>query len=66
MRFVVDRIEGDKAKIELESGEMITIPVILVKDAKEGDVVVLTIEQSRVDTHSIFEALRKKSDNNES
>lgn len=66
MRFVVDRIEGDKAKIELESGEMLTIPVILVKDAKEGDVVVLTIEQSHVDTHSIFEALRKKSDNNES
>lgn len=61
MRFVVDRIEGDNAKIELESGEMLTIPVILVKDAKEGDVVVLTIEQSRVDTHSIFEALRKKS-----
>ena len=29
MRFVVDRIEGDKAKIELESGEMLTIPVIL-------------------------------------
>ncbi len=64
MRFVVDRIEGDKAKIELENGDILTIPAVMVEDAKEGDAVILTIEQSRVDTHSIFETLRKQSKDN--
>ncbi len=62
MRFIVDRIEDNKAVVELPDGEMLAIPAVLLENAKEGDAVVLTIEKERVDTHSIFEALRKKSD----
>lgn len=58
MKFIVDRIEKDKAIIELDNGEMLTIPAILLQNAKEGDTVTLTIEEKREDTHSIFEQLR--------
>ena len=62
MEFTVDRFESDKAVIELQSGEMLTIPAVLLEGAKEGDTVTLTINKSdRVDTHSIFEKLRNKS-----
>ena len=59
MRFVIDRIEEDTAVIELENGQMLTIPAVLVDNAKEGDAIILTVEEKRVDTHSIFEALKK-------
>ncbi|MBQ8057791.1 MAG: DUF3006 domain-containing protein [Ruminococcus sp.] len=64
MRFVIDRIEEDTAVIELENGQMLTIPAVLVDNAKEGDAIILTVEEKRVDTHSIFEALKNKSKNN--
>lgn len=64
MRFVIDRIEEDTAVIELENGQMLTIPAVLVENAKEGDAIILTVEEKRVDTHSIFEALKNKSKNN--
>lgn len=73
MRIVVDRIEDKIAVVELESGQTVTIPASLIADAKEGDAIVLTVEPknsagsstaSDKDTHSIFERLRKKSDNN--
>ncbi len=65
MRFTVDRFENDIAVIELENGEMLNLPAVILKDAHEGDTVVLSVEKKSVDTHSIFEALRKRSDNNE-
>lgn len=65
MRIIVDRIEDDKAVVELESGATVTVPTEILCGAKEGDAVVLTVERkdsdNRVDTHSIFESLRKKS-----
>lgn len=65
MRFIIDRIEEDKAVVELENGEMLEIPAVLLQNAKEGDTVTLTVEEERKDTHSIFEQLRNQSDNNE-
>ncbi len=65
MRIIVDRIVEQKAVVELESGSMLTIPVELIGDAKEGDAIVLTTEkkseETKSDTHSIFERLRNKS-----
>ncbi len=64
MRIVVDRIEENIAVVELESGKTVTVPTELLCGAKEGDSIVLTVEkkeESAVDTHSIFESLRKKS-----
>lgn len=61
MRFIIDRIEEEKAIVELENGEMLTIPAILVQNAKEGDAITLTVEEKHKDTHSIFEQLRNKS-----
>ena len=64
MRIVVDRIEENIAVVELENGKKVTVPTELLCGAKEGNAIVLTVEkkeESAVDTHSIFESLRKKS-----
>ncbi len=67
MKIIVDRIEENLAVIELPSGRIITVDKELIMNAKEGDAIVLSVEekseQDKVDTHSIFEALRKKSKN---
>lgn len=39
MRVIVDRFEGDYAKVELDEGVFYDIPKVLVPDAKEGDVI---------------------------
>lgn len=49
MRGIVDRIEGDFLVVELETEEMIEIPIEKVKDAKEGDVLIITKEDITVD-----------------
>ena len=65
MKCVIDRIEENVAVLEIETGKTANIPLELVKDAKEGDTVVITIEKKSEDdkakTHSIFEKLRNKS-----
>ncbi len=64
MRIIVDRIEENTAVVELENGKTVTVPTELLCGASEGDAIVLTVEKkenSAVDTHSIFESLRKKS-----
>ena len=65
MKYVIDRIEENIAVVEIEEGKTANIPLELIKDAKEGDTVVITIEKkSETDTaytHSIFEKLRNKS-----
>ena len=64
MNYLIDRIEENTAVVEIESGKTACIPLELIKDAKEGDAVVITIEKknedSANDTHSIFEKLRNK------
>ena len=39
-KFIVDRIEGDKAVLECENGEMVNLELkALPKNIKEGDVI---------------------------
>ncbi len=65
MKVIIDRIENEIAVVELENKEMLSIPVALIQDAKEGDSLVITVEKKTAeqikDTHSIFEKLRNKS-----
>ncbi len=61
MKIIVDRIEEDIAVVELENGNCVNIPAVLLGDATEGDAIVLSVEKKREDTHSIFEKLRNKS-----
>lgn len=46
MRFIIDRFEGDFAVAELEDGAFVNIPRRVVPDAKEGDVVLITIDHN--------------------
>ena len=39
MDVIVDRIEGDYAVVEKEKGKMCNLPIELVPNVKEGDVV---------------------------
>ncbi len=47
MKFIIDRIEQDTAIVELESGEILSLPYTLLRplQAKEGDVLQLRIDQ---------------------
>ena len=67
MTVIVDRIEQDKAVVELSSGKTIIVPIELLSDAKEGDkleINVTTYEKSQnINTASIFDRLRNKSKN---
>lgn len=47
MKFIIDRIEQDTAVVELESGELLSLPYALLcpLQAKEGDVLRLSIDQ---------------------
>lgn len=49
--FVIDRFEGNCAVIELDDRSTITLPKhLLPKDAKEGDVIDLSINVNRSKT----------------
>ncbi|MGJ0846357.1 DUF3006 domain-containing protein [Tissierella praeacuta] len=46
MRFTIDRFEGELAIVELENREIIEIPkVILPMDAKEGDIIIISVDE---------------------
>lgn len=49
MKLILDRIEEDTAIIELESGELLSLPYALLRplQAKEGDVLQLSIDQEQ-------------------
>lgn len=50
MNFVVDRFEGDYAVVELKNKEMLNIPrAILPEQAKEGDVINISIEETETE-----------------
>ena len=44
MKAVIDRFEGEFAVIELDNGKTVDLPSVLVPDAREGDIVVITTE----------------------
>lgn len=43
MKIIVDLIEEDEARVELENGDMINIPKVLLDNAKEGDIVEIKV-----------------------
>lgn len=49
MKLILDRIEEDTAIVELESGELLSLPYALLRplQAKEGDVLQLSIDQEQ-------------------
>ncbi len=50
MRFTIDRFEEEFAIVELENGEIIEIlRAILPQEAKEGDIISITIEKSETE-----------------
>lgn len=44
MQVIIDRFEGEYAIVEMSSGEMVSIPRILIPNSKEGDVVSIFID----------------------
>ena len=47
MDVIVDRIEGDYALVEIEKGKMCNLPIELVPNVKEGDVVTIAINKDK-------------------
>lgn len=45
MQVIVDRKEEDYLVLELEDGDIVEVPKELIKDAKEGDVINITIDE---------------------
>lgn len=45
MKVILDRFEGDYAILELDVGEVVSVPKVLVKDAVEGDVIKISIDK---------------------
>ena len=49
MKVIIDRFEGDYAVVEINKGKFVNLPKELVPDAKEGDVIVITIDQDETE-----------------
>ena len=47
MEVIVDRIEGDYAVVEIDKGKMCNLPIEVVPDVKEGDVVTIAINKDK-------------------
>ena len=43
MKVIIDRFEGDFAVVEIDEGNFVNLPALLVKGAQEGDVVSIEI-----------------------
>lgn len=52
MKIIIDRFEGDFAVAEIEKGKFVNVPKILLEGAKEGDIVVITIDKSETEERS--------------
>ncbi len=63
MRAVIDRFEGELAVVELNE-EMFNIPRALLADAREGDIIEITVLPregiAQEEPASLFERLRRK------
>lgn len=49
MEVIVDRIEGDYAIVEIEKGNMSNLPLDLVPNVKEGDIVTITVNKDKTE-----------------
>jgi hypothetical protein len=48
MKVIIDRIEENIAVVELPDGSMTNLPITLFDNAKEGDVVNISVEESDI------------------
>ena len=49
MEVIVDRIEGDYAVVEIDKGKMCNLPIEVVPNVKEGDIVTITINKDKTE-----------------
>ena len=49
MKVIIDRFEGDYAVVELDIGHFVNMPKELVLDAREGDVVEITVNHQETE-----------------
>lgn len=47
MEVIVNRIEGNYLVLELEDGNVIDVTKELIPEAKEGDVIIITIDKEK-------------------
>lgn len=45
MKVIVDRFEGDYAVVEINKGNLVNIPKVLLDGAEEGDVISIEIDK---------------------
>ena len=45
MKLILDKIEENIATVELENGEMLNLPYILLDGAKEGDIIEIIVKK---------------------
>lgn len=68
MKFILDRIEGEIAVVELDTEEMLDIPLqLLPKEVKEGDVleIKILIEETEERKKRIFQKFQSLFDESE-
>lgn len=46
MKVIIDRFEGEFAVVEIDNGKFANLPKILVPDAKEGDVIEISVDRN--------------------
>ncbi len=49
MEVIVDRIEGDYAVVEIDKGKMCNLPIEVVPNVKEGDIVTIIINKDKTE-----------------
>ncbi len=49
MTGIIDRFEGEYAVLEIEGGRHIDLPRALVPDAREGDVIRITVDREETE-----------------
>ena len=49
MKIIIDRFEGDYAVVEINKQKFVNIPKVLLKNAKEGDIISINIEKSETE-----------------
>ena len=47
MEVIIDRFEGEYAVVELNKGVFVNLPKVLVPDAKENDVIQITVNKKK-------------------
>lgn len=49
MKIIVNRIEGNYLVLELEDGNIVDVPKELIPEAREGDIIRISIDKEETD-----------------